>query len=51
MGVVLAGLVLAWAVWQPEASDRATGEALDLADQGRFPEAIAETHDADFNNL
>ena len=36
-------LVLAWAVWQPEASDRATGEALELADEGRFAEAIAKT--------
>ena len=48
----LAGLALAWAVWQPEASDRATGDALALADQGRFPEAIAKTQDAeDLNPL
>jgi tetratricopeptide (TPR) repeat protein len=38
--------VIAWAVWQPEASDRATGEALELADAGNFPEAIAKTEDA-----
>jgi hypothetical protein len=46
VGVALAGLVLAWAVWQPEASDRATGDALELADEGRLPEAIAKTRDA-----
>ena len=50
MGVALAGLVLAWAVWQPEASDRATGDALALADEGRFPEAIAKTRDAEEMN-
>jgi hypothetical protein len=47
VGVALAGLVLAWAVWQPEASDGATGQALELADEGRFPEAIAKTQDAE----
>ena len=47
VGVALAGLLLAWAVWQPEASDRATGDALELADEGRFPEAIAKTRDAE----
>ena len=36
-GVGIAALVLAWAVWQPEASDRATGEALELADAGDVP--------------
>jgi tetratricopeptide (TPR) repeat protein len=45
-GVVLAGLVLAWAIWQPEASDRATGNALELSDQGRFDEALAEADSA-----
>jgi hypothetical protein len=51
-GVGLAALVIAWAVWQPEASDRATGEALELADAGEFPEAIAKTEDAqDLNPL
>jgi MFS family permease len=50
VGVVLAGLVLAWAIWQPEASDRATGEALQLSDQGRFDEAIAETESAEDTN-
>jgi tetratricopeptide (TPR) repeat protein len=46
-GVVIAGLALAWAVWQPEASDRATGDALALADEGRLPAAIAKTEDAE----
>ena len=39
--------LLAWAIWQPEASDRATGDALALADAGRrYAEAIAKTEDA-----
>jgi tetratricopeptide (TPR) repeat protein len=50
VGVGLAALVLAWAVWQPEGSDRATGQALELADQGSFPEAIAKTEDAEDTN-
>ena len=51
-GVGIAALVLAWAVWQPEASDRATGEALELADAGDVPAAIAKTEDAqDLNPL
>jgi hypothetical protein len=50
--VGLAALVLAWAVWQPEASDRVTGQALELADAGDFPEAIGKTEDAqDLNPL
>jgi O-Antigen ligase len=52
VGVGVAAVVLAWAVWQPEASDRATGEALELADARDFPEAIAKTQDAeDLNPL
>jgi O-Antigen ligase len=46
VAVVLAGLVLAWAIWQPQASDLATGEALELSDQGRFDEALAKTDSA-----
>jgi tetratricopeptide (TPR) repeat protein len=44
--------LLAWAIWQPEASARATDEALALADEGRFEEARAKTDDAeDLNPL
>ena len=39
-------LLLAWTVWQPEASDRATNQALALADERKFDEAIAKTEDA-----
>ncbi len=54
-GAVLAigtALLLAWAIWQPEASDRATNQALALADERKFDEAIAKTEDAeDLNPL
>jgi hypothetical protein len=43
--VTTAGL-LAWAIWQPEASDRATNDALALADANRFDRAIERTKDA-----
>ncbi len=46
VAVVLTSFTLAWVVWQPEASDRAAGEALDLSDEGRFDEAVAKTQDA-----
>ncbi len=52
VGVGVAALAIAWTVWQPEASDRATGEALELADAGDFPDAVAKTEDAqDLNPL
>ena len=45
-------VLLAWTIWQPEASDRATNEALALADEHKFDEAIAKTEDAeDLNPL
>ena len=43
---------VAWAVWQPEASDRATERGLELADAGELHAAIAKTEDAaDINPL
>jgi hypothetical protein len=46
-----AGL-LAWAIWQPEASDRATNDALALADERKFDHALEKTKDAqDLNPL
>jgi len=39
--------LLAWAIWQPEASDRATNDALALADERKFDQAIAKTKDAE----
>jgi hypothetical protein len=45
-GVVITSFALAWAIWQPEASDRAADKALELSDQGRFDEAVAKTQDA-----
>jgi len=40
-------LLLAWTIWQPEASDRATNEALALNDERKFDEAIDKTKDAE----
>jgi hypothetical protein len=58
-GRILAGVaavataaLIAWAAWQPEASDRATNEALALADKKKFDAAVERTKDAeDINPL
>jgi hypothetical protein len=47
LATVATALLVAWAIWQPEASDRATNEALALADEKRFDEALARTKDAE----
>jgi hypothetical protein len=44
---VATAALLAWAIWQPEASDRATNEALALADESKFDRAVAKTEDAE----
>lgn len=52
VATVATGLLLAWGIWLPEASDRATNEALELSDQKRFDEAIEKTEEAeDLNPL
>jgi len=49
--LLTAGL-LAWAIWQPEASDRATNDALALAEQKQFDRALERTKDAqELNSL
>jgi hypothetical protein len=49
---IATALLLAWAIWQPEASDRATNEALALTDERKFEQAIRKTEDArDLNPL
>jgi tetratricopeptide (TPR) repeat protein len=48
--VLVAAIVTAWAVWQPEASDRAIGDALRLSDAGQLDAAIAKTNDAADSN-
>ena len=49
---VATALLVAWAIWQPEASDRATNDALALADEGKFDDAVERTKDArDLNPL
>jgi hypothetical protein len=44
--VGIAAIVMAWAIWQPEASDRASNTALELIDERAYQSAIAETEDA-----
>ncbi len=46
-GVLLAAVFAAWAIWQPEAADRSTGEALTLLDEGDFEAALVKTEDAE----
>jgi hypothetical protein len=45
-GVLLTALLAAWAIWQPEAGDRATGRAVALSDQGQVDAALIEIEDA-----
>ncbi|MBD0283552.1 MAG: O-antigen ligase family protein [Thermoleophilaceae bacterium] len=44
VGVV--AVIVAWAIWQPEASDRATNRALELIENRSYQDAIAKTEDA-----
>jgi tetratricopeptide (TPR) repeat protein len=44
--VLLAAILMAWAIWQPEASDRQTADALELADAGNLDAGIAKSEDA-----
>jgi hypothetical protein len=44
--VLVAAILVAWAIWQPEAADRATVDAIELSDAGEFGAAIAKTEDA-----
>jgi tetratricopeptide (TPR) repeat protein len=43
---LLTALLFAWAIWQPEASDRAADSALDLASEGDLQAAAAKADDA-----
>jgi O-Antigen ligase len=49
-GVLVAAIVTAWAIWQPEASDRQIRDALRLSDAGQLDQAIAKTEDAADSN-
>jgi hypothetical protein len=52
VATVATAVLVAWAAWQPEASDKATTDALALADQRKFDAAIERTRDAeDLNPL
>jgi hypothetical protein len=44
--VLLTAVVTAWAIWQPEASDSQTGDALALADHGDTAAALTKASDA-----
>ena len=46
----LAGLILAWSIWQPEASDRDTTRALELIDERDYAGAVEATEDAEKAN-
>jgi tetratricopeptide (TPR) repeat protein len=48
--IVLAAVIMAWAIWQPEASERATGRALELIDERDYAAAISKTEDAEDAN-
>jgi O-Antigen ligase len=45
-GVLVAALLVAWAIWQPEAADRKTEDAFALADAGELDAAIEAAGDA-----
>jgi O-antigen ligase len=52
LATLATALLVVWAIWQPEASDRATNDALALADERKYDEAIERTKDAeDLNPL
>ncbi|MFN2617243.1 MAG: O-antigen ligase family protein [Thermoleophilaceae bacterium] len=44
--VLVTAVLFAWAIWQPEASNRASDRALALIDQGDFAGAAAKADDA-----
>jgi O-antigen ligase len=43
-------LLCAWTVWQPEASNSSSNDALDLIEAGKFDAAAAQAHDAASEN-
>ncbi len=45
-GVLLTAILIAWAIWQPEAASRETADAIRLSDAGEVDAAIAKTEDA-----
>ena len=44
--IVVCALLCAWAVWQPERSDRLSTRSLELIDAGRYQQAEAKARDA-----
>jgi hypothetical protein len=45
-GLGLAALIMVWAIWQPEASERQSNRALELIDARDYDAAIAKAEDA-----
>jgi hypothetical protein len=45
-GVLVTAVLVVWAIWQPEAADRRTSDALALADRGDVDAAVAKASDA-----
>ena len=46
IGVALIALMSAWAIWQPESSERASNRTLDLIDAGKLQQARVAAEDA-----
>jgi tetratricopeptide (TPR) repeat protein len=47
VAVLVTALLFAWAIWQPEASDRASDQALELAGKGDLQAAASKADDAE----
>jgi O-antigen ligase len=45
-GVAVTAVLCAWAIWQPEASDEMSNDAIDLSDAGEYDAAVAKAQDA-----
>jgi type II secretory pathway component PulM len=45
-GVMLAAVLCAWSIWQPEASDRASNDAVELVNKGDGSAALSKAEDA-----
>jgi tetratricopeptide (TPR) repeat protein len=49
-GITVVAFLFAWAIWQPEASDRASNHALELLAEGRLGDAASEAAKAEDRN-
>jgi tetratricopeptide (TPR) repeat protein len=44
--IAVCAILFAWAIWEPEASDRASNSALELSDQKQYQAAVDKAEDA-----